>query len=95
MNQTTTRIIFLIGALLILILSIYNLSIVGSQMSDENLYGDKPEGVIISDVTSGGVSEAAGLQVGDRLVMINGDSIRTSMQAQTYLDNAKSGESLI
>jgi sigma-B regulation protein RsbU (phosphoserine phosphatase) len=95
MSKTTIRISFLTGILIILVLSIYNLSIVGSQVSDENLYVNRDEGVIIIEISTGGVSEAAGLQVGDRLVMINGDSVRSSYHAQTYLDNAKAGESLV
>ena len=96
MRKTTIRILFVLAAIATVLLTIYNLSEVASQMSDENWYQNRKDiGVVIFDVISGGVSEAAGLQVGDRLVMINGDSIQSSNHAQTFLDQAKPGESLI
>jgi len=95
MNKTLIRTLFILATLLLAGISIINLSLVAGQMSDENLYRDGKNGVVLIEVTSGGVSEAAGLKVGDRLVMINGDSIRSANHAQTYLDSAKPGESLI
>jgi serine phosphatase RsbU (regulator of sigma subunit) len=95
MNKLGIQLLFLSGAVFILAASLYNLSIVGSQVSDENWYRDEPEGVIIFEIISGGASEEAGLRVGDRLVMINGDSVRSALQAQTYLDDAFPGESLV
>jgi serine phosphatase RsbU (regulator of sigma subunit) len=95
MNKILIRTLFILVALLLTGMSIINLFLVAGQMSDENLYNDAKNGVVLIDVTSGGVSEAAGLKVGDRLVMINGDSIRSARHAQTYLDSAKPGESLI
>jgi hypothetical protein len=64
-------------------------------MSDENWYTNQPEGVIINDVIPGGASDNAGLRVGDRLVMVNGDSITSHIHAQSYLDSAEPGASLI
>jgi len=72
MNQTSIRTLFLITAFLVLLSSAYNLSIVGSQMSDENIYTNRVNGVVIIDITSGGASDRAGLHVGDRLVMTDG-----------------------
>jgi serine phosphatase RsbU (regulator of sigma subunit) len=95
MNKTTIRLLFIIGTFVILFMSIFHLSYLASQMSDENWYRNQEEGVIIIEVISGGVSEAAGLQVGDRLVMINGDSVRSANHAQSFLDFAEAGESLI
>jgi serine phosphatase RsbU (regulator of sigma subunit) len=95
MNKTTIKILFIFAAIIVLAISIYHLSILASQMSDENWYQNQEKGVVIIEVISGGVSEAAGLQVGDRLIMINGDSVRSAIHAQSFLDQAKSGESLI
>jgi serine phosphatase RsbU (regulator of sigma subunit) len=95
MSKRSIQILFMLGALIILLLSIYNLSVIAGQTSDENWYRDQEEGVVIFIVTPGGVSEAAGLEVSDRLVMINGDSISTARHAQSYLNNAQPGESLI
>jgi sigma-B regulation protein RsbU (phosphoserine phosphatase) len=95
MSNTTTKLLFIIAAIIILIMTLYNLTFVAGQMSDENWYRNQPEGVVIFEVTSGGVSQAAGLMEGDRLVMINGDSIRSSLHAQSFLDSAEPGASLI
>ena len=95
MNKNLIRIFFLIISVLIFSLSIYNIIKVAGQMSDENIYATRKSGVIITQIASGGVSEAAGLKIGDRLLKINGDSVSTAQQAQGYLDRAKPGESLI
>ncbi len=95
MHKSTIRFLFVIGALVILLLSTLHLSYLARQMSDENLYNNQEGGVIIIDVISGGVSESAGLQVRDRLVMINGDSVESANHAQSFLDFAETGESLI
>jgi serine phosphatase RsbU (regulator of sigma subunit) len=95
MSKTTIRVLFTFSAILLLIITSYNVVFVASQMSDENWYVNRAEGVIIFDVISGGVSEEAGLVAGDRLVMINGDSIQSANHAQSYLDNAEPGSSLI
>jgi len=95
MNKNLIRTLFILGTLLLAGMSIINLSLVAGQMSDENWYQNRDEGVVIFEISPGGVSETAGLKVGDRLVMINGDSIRSANHAQTYLDSAEPGESLI
>ena len=95
MSKTTIKILFILAAIIILIMTSFNLTFVASQMSDENWYTNEPEGVIINEVIPGGASEKAGLIVGDRLVMVNGDSIRSSVHAQSYLDSAEPGASLI
>jgi serine phosphatase RsbU (regulator of sigma subunit) len=88
-------ILLYLAAILVLVASAYNISKVAKQMSDENIYANQERGVIFIDIGAGGVSEVAGIQVGDRLVMIDGDTIRSAMHAQSYLDVAESGESLI
>ncbi len=86
---------FIVLAAFILFLSLFNLNKVTSQMTDENTYDNRKQGVVFIQINPGGVSEQAGLQVGDRLIKINGDSIFTAMHAQSYLDRAKPGESLL
>ena len=54
-------ILICLAALLILVLSFYNLSKVATQMSDENLYSNRENGVIFTQITPGGVSEMAGI----------------------------------
>jgi serine phosphatase RsbU (regulator of sigma subunit) len=86
---------FILLAAFILFLSLYNLNKSASRMDDENLYANRKQGVFFIQINPGGVSEQAGLQVGDQLIKINGDSIFTALQAQSYLNRARPGESLI
>jgi sigma-B regulation protein RsbU (phosphoserine phosphatase) len=94
-QKNQIRISFILLAALILLLSWYNLNKVASRMDDENLYANRKHGVVFIRINPGGVSEQAGLQVGDQLIKINGDSIFTALQAQSYLNRARPGESLI
>jgi sigma-B regulation protein RsbU (phosphoserine phosphatase) len=94
-NKNLIRAGFIVLAAFILSLSVYNLFRVATQMTDENLYANRKDGVVFIQINPRGVSEQAGLQVGDRLIKINGDSIHSAVQAQAYLDRAKPGESLI
>ena len=94
-NKNLIRIGFILLAVFILFLSAYNLFRVATLMTDENLYANRKEGVVFIQINPGGVSEQAGLHLGDQLLKINGDSITSALQAQSYLDKAKPGESLI
>ena len=58
MNKTTIQLLFIIGAFVILFMSIFHLSYLASLMSDENWYENQRESVIIVEVISGGVSAA-------------------------------------
>jgi serine phosphatase RsbU (regulator of sigma subunit) len=87
--------ILILVSLLYVIISIINLNTVALQMSDENIYANRNDNVVFIDIVPGGVSDLAGLQVDDILLKINGKEITSALNAQTYLDNAKPGESLI
>ncbi len=95
MQKIPYRLLFVILALLITIFSTLNTFIIARQTSDENLYANQKRGVVLIQITPGGVSDDAGLRVGDRLVKINGVEIRSSMHAQSFLDRAKPGDSLV
>ena len=82
-------------SLLIIIVSLYNLNTVARQMSDENLYTNRDDKVVFIAIATGGVSDLAGLKVGDIFLKINGENVKSALHAQQYLDNAKPGESLI
>jgi len=94
-NKNIIRSSFTVLAAILLMLSLYNLFKVATQMTDENLYANRKQGVVFIEINPGGVSEQAGLRVGDHLLKINGDSIISVNQAQSYLDRAKPGESLV
>ncbi len=89
------KIVIIALSLFVVFISLYNLNTVARQMSDENIYANRDSIVVFIDIVDGGVSDHAGLQVGDILININGDSITSALHAQQYLDNAKPGESLI
>jgi len=94
-NKNIIRSSFTVLAAILLMLSLYNLFKVATQMTDENLYANRKQGVVFIEINPGGVSEQAGLRIGDHLLKINGDSIISANQAQSYLDRAKPGESLV
>ena len=95
MQSNYTKFIFIISTLLLAVISLYNINIVTSEMSDENLYTNRLDKVVFTYIQPGGVSDLAGLKTNDILVAINGDSITSALHAQEYLNQAKPGESLI
>jgi serine phosphatase RsbU (regulator of sigma subunit) len=94
MQNRLFHLVFGFLAFLIFATSAYNTFVVSRQTSDENLYMNQKRGVIITQITPGGVSDDAGLRVGDRLVKINGEEISSASHAQSFLDRAKPGDSL-
>ncbi len=95
MQKIPFRLLFSFLAIFILTASLYNTFLIARQSSDENLYQTQKHGVIFIQITPGGVSDDAGLRVGDRLVKINGEEISSAQHAQTFLDRAKPGDRLI
>ena len=89
MQKIPYRFLFGLLALFIISTSAYNTFIIARQTSDENLYANQEQGVVLIQITPGGVSDDAGLRVGDRLVRINGVDIRSANHAQSFLDRAK------
>ncbi|MFZ1730976.1 MAG: SpoIIE family protein phosphatase [Bacteroidota bacterium] len=66
-----------------------------SIVSDENWYTDINGKVTIIEVLPGGVSDRAGLQVGDVITAINGKPVRNKFDANDYLINSRGGDSLV
>jgi len=89
------KILFISFVVFAVVISLFNINSVVRQMSDENLYDNIDGRVVFTQITPGGVSDYAGLRVGDIFLKINGESVRSSQHAQQYLDKAKPGESLI
>ncbi|MBN1449338.1 MAG: SpoIIE family protein phosphatase [Bacteroidetes bacterium] len=84
-----------IAALLAVILlsSVWNFRF-ASVTTDENLYDNVDGKVVIVDITEGGVSDRAGLNVGDEIVAINGNPVHDKMEANEYLVEGSGGETL-
>jgi len=95
MQKIPFRLLFSFLAVFVLTVSLYNTFLIARQSSDENLYQTQKRGVIFIQITPGGVSDDAGLRVGDRLVKINGVEIESAAHAQTFLDRAKPGDNLL
>jgi serine phosphatase RsbU (regulator of sigma subunit) len=62
--------------------------------TDENIYDDIDGKVIITQVTEGGVSDRAGLRVGDVITAVNGTQIEDRFEANDYLVRGRGGEVL-
>ena len=75
MNRNNFKIIVIVFSLFILTISLYNLDTVARQMSDENLYANRDDKVVFIDIVTDGVSDLAGLKVGDVFLKINGEKI--------------------
>ncbi len=88
------RIIFFAALLLVLTVSaVWNYRF-ASVTTDENLYDDIDGKVTIIAVTEGGVSDRAGLRVGDVIVAINGNPVENKFDANDYLVQGSGGETL-
>ncbi|MFA6232990.1 MAG: SpoIIE family protein phosphatase, partial [Bacteroidota bacterium] len=66
-----------------------------SIVSDENWYTDIDGKVTIIEVLPGGVSDRAGLKVGDVITAINGTPVRDKFDANNYLIRSRGGQSLV
>ncbi len=64
-------------------------------VTDENWYTDIDGKVTIIEVLPGGVSDTAGLQVGDVITAINGTPVRDKFEANDYLRSNHGNESLV
>ena len=64
MQKIPYRFLFGLLALFIISTSAYNTFIIARQTSDENLYANQEQGVVLIQITPGGVSDDAGLRVG-------------------------------
>ena len=88
------RTVFIAALLLALTVSaVWNYRF-ASVTTDENLYDDIDGKVTIVAVTEGGVSDRAGLEVGDVIVAINGNPVEDKFDANNYLVEGSGGETL-
>lgn len=62
--------------------------------TDENIYDDIDGKVTIVQVTEGGVSDLAGLRVGDVITEVNGNPVKDRFDANDYLVHGHGGEVL-
>ncbi len=66
-----------------------------SIVTDENWYTDIDGKVTILEVQEGGVSDRAGLRVGDVITAINGKPVKDKFDANDYLLRSRGGEPLV
>ena len=57
-------------------------------------YYDVPVGFLITDVTSGGPAEDAGIQIGDIIVGINGNTVKTIDEINSIKEQFKAGDTI-
>jgi S1-C subfamily serine protease len=57
-------------------------------------YNDDQEGVLLDDVTPGGVADKGGLKKGDRIVALNGKPVQNVQSYMTLMSGMKRGEKL-
>jgi serine phosphatase RsbU (regulator of sigma subunit) len=65
-----------------------------SVTTDENLYTDIDGKVTIIEIVDGGVSDLAGLRLGDVIVAVNGTPVKDRYEANEYLVRGRGGEVL-
>lgn len=53
-----------------------------------------PEGHLVTDMTSGGPAEQAGLQIGDIIVGINGNTVKTRSEINAEVEKYKAGDTI-
>lgn len=57
-------------------------------------YNDDKEGVLLDDVTAGGVAEKGGLKKGDRIMALNGKPVQNVQSYMTLMSGMKRGDKL-
>ncbi len=93
-NVKFSRWFFTVIAILILILSVYNIVKVPSRPSDECTWEDSKHGVQIISVKSDGSADVAGMRVGDIVLKIAGENATSSSRAQQILENHQPGQTV-
>ncbi len=93
-NPRLVRAVYTAALVAALALSTVWLVRFASVTTDENLYTDIEGKVTIIDVTEGGVSDRAGLRVGDVIVAVNGNPVEDKFDANNYLVTGRGGEVL-
>ncbi|MBI5646378.1 MAG: SpoIIE family protein phosphatase [Ignavibacteriae bacterium] len=88
------RSVYVAALVLAVAYSAFHLIRYASITTDENVYVDSPDGLLIVSIVPGGVSDKAGLQVGDIIVEVNGNPVRTAGEAMVYIVSGSKGKRL-
>jgi len=90
-KPAVARTVFLVALSVVVVYSIVWIQRYASVTTDQNLYDDIDGSVTVVSVTSGGVSDRAGLMVGDIIVAVNGDTVSNKYEANEYLMQGRRG----
>ncbi len=93
MSPALIRFLYTAAALIVLAVCLLNFYVVMFERvsgNDQCRWMDRDQRVYISDIVHDGVSAHAGLQDGDELVKIDGQTIKASFEAQRLI-NQKAG----
>lgn len=93
-NPRLVRAVYTVALIVALAFSTLWMVRFASVTTDENLYTDIKGKVTIIDVVEGGVSDRAGLRVGDVIVAVNGNPVKDKFDANNYLVTGRGGEVL-
>ncbi|MCS7014098.1 MAG: SpoIIE family protein phosphatase [Chloroherpetonaceae bacterium] len=91
---TVFRLLLLLLAAVVVVGKTAEVMSIFTSPTDENLFQDTPEGVRIMHVTPGGVSDQAGIRVGDILTAINNQTFQNAREANAILKRTKPGDVL-
>ncbi len=93
-HPRTARWLFLLVLVLGLTYCVLHLVRFASIVTDENVYVTGARGVTITSVVQGGASDRAGLLVGDVIIEVNGNPVKTSEDAMVYIVEGGKGKVL-
>ncbi|MCB2203275.1 SpoIIE family protein phosphatase [bacterium] len=88
------RTVYIVVLMLVLALSSTWLVRFATITTDQNRYRDVDGKVVIKSIEEGGVSDRAGLKVGDAIVKINGNPVKGMVDANNYLVESSGGDVL-
>lgn len=93
-HPRAARTLFIALLVLSLVYCAIHLVRFASIVTDENVYVTGERGVTITSVMPGGASDRAGLKVGDVIVEVNGNPVKTAEDAMVYIVEGGKGKVL-
>lgn len=93
-HPRAARLLFIMVLALALVYCAIHLVRFASIVTDENVYVTGAKGVTITSVMPGGASDRAGLKIGDVIVEVNGNPVKTAEDAMVYIVEGGKGKVL-
>lgn len=85
----------MITGLLAVVFGIFRFYLISRFPTDENLFENSPDGVVIIDILKGGASDRAGLKVGDIILRINDKTFKDSFGADRIMKEGEPGTVMV